>query len=91
MAVGTLPTPACARIYMRVFILQGSEFVLLAKPIDRWRTLPPQLLDLQFQVGSQPPDHGESKHMKNSCSGAGFFTGAGIEPEIYGTSPTRYR
>ena len=27
---------------------------LLAKPIDSWRTLPPQLLDLQFQVGSEP-------------------------------------
>ena len=68
---------------MYVFILQGSEF-LLAKPIDSYRTLPPQLLDLQFQVPNHRDHDGESKHMKNSCfSGVGFFTGAGIEPGTF--------
>ena len=65
-----------------MFILQESEFCLLAKPIDIWRTLPPQLLDLTVSSGFR--DHGESKHMKNSWfSGASFSTGAGIEPKTF--------
>ena len=53
-----------------MFILQGNEFVFVSEAIDvidSWRTQPPQLLDVQFQVGVPNHwDHGESKYMKNS-------------------------
>ena len=70
---------------MYVFILQGSEFLLVSESLQivgrRYR---PNYWTYIFKWVPNHRDHGESKHMKNSCfSGPGFFTGAGIEPATF--------